>query len=236
MIEAQRLLEQDMLGRVGQMLLATDDVRDLHERVIDDDCEMVGREAVGLSNDEILQLTGSETDFPEHDILHHDLPIRNLETKDMRATLIEILLDRLGGQVQRRPVVAIGLLVGTCDLAGLVQLLRRLERAVGGTRLDQAIEVLVVDVESLRLEVRPGITATARIVLGTFVPVDSQPGQILEKGKAGRIARSLLVGVLDAKQEAAAMTPGVGPAEQCGSSTTDMEMPGGTWCEPCSND
>jgi hypothetical protein len=47
-------IEQQVLGRRGDPLLAADDVGDPHEVVVDDDGEVVGREAVGLEDDLVV--------------------------------------------------------------------------------------------------------------------------------------------------------------------------------------
>ena len=40
---AERLIEQDLARRVGEVIVAADDVRDPHLGVVDDDAEVVGR-------------------------------------------------------------------------------------------------------------------------------------------------------------------------------------------------
>ena len=51
---AQRTVEQDVLGRVGGVVVATHDVRDRHIYVVDNNRQVVGRVTVGPQNDEIL--------------------------------------------------------------------------------------------------------------------------------------------------------------------------------------
>ena len=50
---AQRPEQQDVLGRVGEVVLAADDVGDLHRGVVDDHGEVVERRAVGADDHEV---------------------------------------------------------------------------------------------------------------------------------------------------------------------------------------
>ena len=55
-IPAERLVEQDVLRRRGDELCTAHDVRDVHEMVIDDVGEVVGRHAVTLQEYLVLEL------------------------------------------------------------------------------------------------------------------------------------------------------------------------------------
>jgi hypothetical protein len=46
-LPAEPVEQQQVLGRGGDPLLAAHDVRDAHQVVVDDDGQVVGREAVG---------------------------------------------------------------------------------------------------------------------------------------------------------------------------------------------
>ena len=50
---AQRLVDDDLLGRVAEVVVAADHVRDLHGHVVDDDSQVVGDGAVGALHDEV---------------------------------------------------------------------------------------------------------------------------------------------------------------------------------------
>ena len=49
----ERPEQQDVLGRVGEVVLAPDDVAHLHRRVVHDHGEVVERRAVGADDDEV---------------------------------------------------------------------------------------------------------------------------------------------------------------------------------------
>ena len=55
---AERAEEEDVLGRVREVVLAADDVADLHRRVVDDDDEVVERRAVAADDHEVAAEVG----------------------------------------------------------------------------------------------------------------------------------------------------------------------------------
>jgi len=50
------LEEKDVLGRVVQVIIAADDVADLHVRIVNDDGEVVDETPVGTANHEVLEM------------------------------------------------------------------------------------------------------------------------------------------------------------------------------------
>ena len=76
---AERVDEHQLIGRVGEMLLAADHVGDLHRRVIDRACKLIGRKSIGLDDDEIADQVGVESHIAADHVLELHLPARNLE-------------------------------------------------------------------------------------------------------------------------------------------------------------
>ena len=60
-------------ARVGQVVVAADDVGDAHVVVVDDDREHVGRRAVGAQEDEVVEVLVLEDDAALHLVLDHGL-------------------------------------------------------------------------------------------------------------------------------------------------------------------
>ena len=92
-----------MLVRVGEVFLAAQDLRDFHVMVIGDHGEVVGREAVGFSNHEIVQLVGLYGHWTENAVDQCDITRRIRQAKYRRSALcpkpFEVLrcaLARLG--------------------------------------------------------------------------------------------------------------------------------------------
>ena len=59
---AERPEERDVLGRVGEVVVAADDVRDPHVGVVHADAEVVERMAVGAHEDEVVEGVGRKLD------------------------------------------------------------------------------------------------------------------------------------------------------------------------------
>ena len=72
-LPAERLVELHVLGRRRQPLLGADHVRDLHQVIVDDVGEVVGREAVGLEQDLVVDLRVLELHLAAQAIDEHDL-------------------------------------------------------------------------------------------------------------------------------------------------------------------
>ena len=66
---AQRLVKRDLLRRVGEMIVAANDVRDLHQRVVDHHHVVVNRNAAGAQDDGIADHFVGELDHAAHDVV-----------------------------------------------------------------------------------------------------------------------------------------------------------------------
>ena len=81
---------------------------------------------------------------------------------------------------------------------------------IGQSAVEQGFNGRLVEVQPLRLIIR-GMGAAD---FGAFVPVDAHPVQPAEDRPQGLLDVPLLVGVVDAQDELAAVVPGKQPAEQ----------------------
>ena len=72
---AERLVEENLARRVGDVVVAADDVGDAHVHVVDDDAEVVDRRAVGAQDDEVVQVGVLEHDGTLHQVVDHGLAV-----------------------------------------------------------------------------------------------------------------------------------------------------------------
>src|SRR5690606_37339626 len=128
------------------------------------------------------------------------------------------------GEVEAFAVVLDGLAPLQHGLAALGQLLGGAVAEVGPARLQELLGVLPVDLQPLRLPVRPIGAAH----LGPLVPVEAQPAQAVENGCEGLLGGALGVGVLNAEDEGAAVVAGKEPVEERRASPTHVQVAGGT--------
>ena len=74
---AQRPEQQHVLGRVGEVVLAADDVADAHGDVVDDHGEVVERRTVGADDDEVAaEAGGVDLDVSPDEVVEVDEPCR----------------------------------------------------------------------------------------------------------------------------------------------------------------
>ena len=115
--------------------------------VVDDVGEVVGRHAVALQEDLVLELFVLDRDVAVEHVEERRLTReRHLLADDVGVTVLEVLLDDLRCEVAAGTVVA-------AELAGRVILVRVAEAVVGVARLDELLGVLLVEVHALALDV-----------------------------------------------------------------------------------
>ena len=205
-VGAHRPEQQDVLGRVRQVILAADDVADLHVGVVDADREVVERRAVGADDDQVAaERRRVDLDVAADDVVERDDPLPDAEADDRLAAL-----GLARGALLRRQVRAaadvVRWLVGGL-LGGLVggQLLVRAVAVVGLVLGQQPVGHLPVAIEALHLAVRPERSPGRQPGdLGPLVPLEAQPVQVVEDVLLELERRAGDVGVLEAQDERAA--------------------------------
>ena len=152
---AERLVEQHLLRRVRDVIVAADDVGDPHVDVVDDDRQVIGRVAVRPQDDEVLDHRVVELDPPVHHVVVRRRARRACGSGSRAArpaasrAAISSRRER-GARAVVRPRLPrlLGRLALRLDLVGVAV------AVVGVARRDQALGRLAVAVEPLRLEVR----------------------------------------------------------------------------------
>ena len=227
-VVAERSEQQDVLGRVREVVLAADDVGDLHRRVVDDDREVVQRRAVGADDHEVAaEVADVELDVAAHDVVEADHALADAEAERAAPALGLAGAPLLGGQVRAPPDVARRLLGRLLGLAVRVELLGRAVAGIGEVVGEQALRGRGVARQALHLAVRR-VRAAGRLAgdLGTLVPVQAQPVQPVEDVLLELERAAGDVGVLEAEDERAADVPGVEVVEQRRARGADVERAG----------
>src|SRR5215212_8994518 len=219
----QSLVDQDLSRRIGEVVVAPDDVAYLHLRVVVGGGEVVGGSIRRLHKDEVFEVGVLEGDGAADHVLHHRLPLaRGLETDGVRlASLYSfsrhfgVHLTVLAAGVDRLPPL------GPRPLAKFGQLLGRREVVVGGAGVEEFPCGFAVEVEALGLPVG-GMGAAG---LGALVPVQADPTQRAFQLLDRLLRRSLQVRVLYAQHERAAVLAREEPVEERRAHPADVQSP-----------
>ena len=225
---AERPEQQDVLGRVRQVVLAPDDVADLHRGVVDDDREVVQRRAVAADDDEVAtEVDDIDLDPAADDVVEADHAGPDAEP-DRRGTPLGLaggaFLRRQGGA---SPDVARRLLGRLLGLPVGVELLGRAVAVIGLVGGQETFRGLGVQRQPEHLAVRRERTA-GRLAgdLRSLVPVQAEPVQSVEDVLLVGDRTARLVGVLETEDERPADVAREEVVEQGGPRGPDVERPG----------
>ena len=228
-------LEHEHLARgVGEVVVAADDVGHAHLAVVDDGGEVVGGRAVGAHEDHVVKLLGVEHARAVHDVVHHDVAavLGNLEAPHVGLAGVDAALGLGRVDVAAGALIAlerVATLMG--GVAGGLELLGRAEARIGVARVDELLERLLIVLLALRLIVGAKVAA----YLGALVPVEAEPLEGAQDLVGVLLGGALRVGVVDAKDEGAAVGAGEGPVVNGHAGAADVQAAGGGGCEAHSN-
>ena len=209
-LPAERGVDLALAKGIGQMIVAANDVRDVHVVIVHDDRQRVGRRSVGTQQDHVVELVVGDGHGSLDRVLDRRLPFeRRPETDDRLHVRRRIRRIAVAPRsvVQPRPAFGAG------SDAHRLELVRPAVATIGHALGEQATG-------HFGMTLRPVCLAD-----GLAVPVQTEPGQPVVDGRHGRFRRTRAVGVLDAQQEAAAMTPREQPVEQGRAGAAHVQMP-----------
>ncbi len=211
----ERAIQRDLLGRVGDVIVAADDVGDLHRDVVRDDGEVVDRRTVGAEDDEVIEVATLPGDPAVNRIHPRDLLVGRREADRVRHPGRLPTRGFLGREMDRLPVEA-------------ERPTARLDRSALGVEFGGGEVVLVG--QPLRQQ-RFGVGTVPGAILALkerpLVPGDAEPAHAVKNHLRVRVGAALLVGVLDPQHEGAAGPLGEEPVEERRPGPADVEVAGG---------
>ena len=223
-LPAEELIEQDMLRRRGDELGAADDMGDAHQMVVDDVGKIVGRHAVPLDEDLILERVVADGDVAVNHIVEgRRAAERHLLADDKRLALREVLVDDFLRQIAAGAVVADKALVVFRRLlmcfAGIA------EAAIGEAVVDELLRIFGIDVHALALDVGAAVAADVRAFVRN--DVGRVKRAVDEVDSIGHEARA--VGILNAQDEVPLLGLGVKIGVERRSEISNMHIPCRAW-------
>ena len=218
-LPAERLIEQVVLRRRGQVLHAAHDVGDAHQMVVDNVGEVVGRHTVLLNQHHVIERVIREGHMAEHEVVIAGFARRRrVLADDIRHARVQLALDFLLRQVQAVLVVLEHLALRFTSRAALFQLFFRAEAVVSMARLDQLLCIGQVQILALRLDVRADRAAHVR----AFIPVHAAAAQRVVNDLRRAFHKAHLIRVLNAQDEFAPVLPGKQIPIQCRAQSAQM--------------
>ena len=171
-VKPQGLKELDLLRRIGNVFLRAEHVGHAHQMVVNDDGEVIRRRAIGLGDDEIIELGHIEIHTAVDQVVDpHGAPHGHLEANGMGFPRRKAALHLFLRQIAARAGIPERLFPRLLDFPLGFQLFRRAEAVVGLPFIQQLLQIFLVDLRTLRLEIGRARPPDFR----TFVPVQPQP-------------------------------------------------------------
>ena len=225
---AQRLEQEDVLGRVAQVILAPDDMADPHRRVVDHDGEVVQRRAVAADDHEVAAEVGHVDLDPAADqVVEPDDTLADPEAERRPAALGREHGALRLGQSGAASAVARWQSGRLQALALGIELVGRAETGVGHVGRAQAVGGRGVQRQTLHLAVW-GVWAAGFLAghSGPLVPGQTQPVEPVQDVLLIGQRRSGDISIFEAQDERPANVPGEQEVEQGGPGRPDVERTG----------
>src|SRR5207248_5288206 len=132
---------------------------------------------------------------------------------------------KTGQDVWRRPRFRL------CQFPLRLQPLLAAKASIRNSGGEELLRGGAVNIDALRLPIRLVRPAVVR----TFIPIESEPAQIVEHHRFRLARRSRLVGVFDANDERATVPLREKPVEDCRARAADVEIAGRRWSKTNAN-
>ena len=212
---AQRLEDVDLARGVVDVVVAADDVADLHVPVVHHHAEVVGGRAVAARDDEVVELGIGKLDDALDQVLPRHRAVGRIPEAHHRLHAGRRHRQRLAGFGAPAAVVARLFAACALRLAHRVEFLGAAVAVIGLAAGQHLLEHFLVAIQALGLVER------------AFVVIQIQPGHAVEDRLHRLGGRARDVGVFDAQDELAAVMTRERPREQRGARAADMQITGG---------
>ena len=201
---AEGLVDHNLARGIGKVIVAADDVGDLHHGVVDDGREVVRGRAVGTEDDKVVELLGIEGHLAVDGVVDDDVAavLGHLDAQDVGLAGLNAATGLLGIKIAATTLIALeGVLALLRGLTVGVELLLGAEAGIGLALVPKLLGGLLVQVQALGL----GVGAIVAAHLGTLVPVQAKPAHGAQDDLRVLVGGAGGVGVVDAQDERAAV-------------------------------
>ena len=205
--KSQQMLQVDLAGRGAQQIASAHDLGDAHGSVVDHHGQLIGKNTIAAAHQKVAALGGERLALGAiravHEFNHIVCEVVDGRHAQARGRSAQ---DAATGNLLDRKVSA-GAAVDGRAVAGV----RRARGVEFGTRAKTGIG------EAGVLQLAQGVLVQIQaivLVVGAFVPLQSQPGQVVNQLSGKFRALAAIVQVLDAQHDAAVLAAGRKPCAQ----------------------
>ena len=218
-LPAQCLIKEDLPGRIGEMVFPPDDMRDVHQMVIDDTGKIVSGHSIRPDNDKIADSRGIEIHLSMDEIFEKNRPSPHVKPDDGPEPGRFHPGDLGCGEGTASSVIAGHLSLGELFLSEFFESLFGAKTLIALPFLEELIGEFTIDGYSLRLTIRTPRSPLVR----AFFPGDPQPLEIFYDPICGSIGRSFDIRIFNAENECSLMPSCKEKIEEGRSGISDME-------------
>ena len=220
---AEGLVDHDLARGVGQMVVATDDVGDLHHGVVDNGRKVVRGRAIGAEDDKVVELLGIEGHLAVDGVVDDDVAavLGHLDAQDVGLAGLDAATGLIGIKIAAATLIALeGVLALLRGLTVGVELLLGAEAGIGLALVPKLLGSLLVQVQALGL----GVGAIVAAHLRTLIPVQAKPTHGAQNDLRVLVGGTGGVGVVDAQDERAAVCAGESPVIDSGAGAANVQL------------
>ena len=194
---------------IVDVVVASNDVRDVHLEVVDNNGEIVGWGAIGSGDDEIVQLRIVEHHLASNQIIDNDIAFPRISESNNRVDTVPRCRSMAATAIISRLFTIRALRFAHC-----VKLVSGAVTVIGQFICQQRFDVDLVAVHALSLIVR------------SFIGGQPEPRQTIKDRVNRFLGRALSIGILNSKDVSATVPAGKQPAKQRSPRTSHMQITG----------
>mmetsp|Transcript_77528 Transcript_77528/g.136767 ORF Transcript_77528/g.136767 Transcript_77528/m.136767 type:complete len:331 (+) Transcript_77528:590-1582(+) len=234
-LQLQGFVHQNLPWSIHQVFLRTQNVADVHLRVIHYNTEVVHGHTVLADDDEIpSQFITVPDHLSQDEVVYNYFPVkRNSKAINKRLARINHSLHFLFFGIGPGALHYEGLLQSLSLRSHCVKLLWCQEASVSVSPGYEFVKLLLVNASLYPLRLPVWTAATTKV--WSLVPCDAAPLQTLQNGCLGLGRRSSHISVLDSEDHLATLRFREEPVEECRACTAYVQHSRWTWCKTNSN-
>ena len=208
------------------MIVASDDVCDTHQGIVNDGCKVIGRCAVRTEDDKIIELTGVEGNVAVDRVVNDNVSAIEwyLDADGVGFAGLNACLSFCGINVSAGTLIALEWVMPLfCCFFIRRKLFRRTEAWVCLAFCQQGVCGLTINFKAFGLCIRAKIAA----LVGTFVPVKTKPTHGAQDDLRIFVSGAGGIGVVDAQNKGSTVGSRKRPVIDSGACTSYMQLSGG---------